>query len=99
MSAGWLLPTAIMLGIYVLMAGLYGLAYTMGRLHHSRAVQWSGYGFYGVQGVMTVLLLALTPLAVGWKVFLVASFAVYAVIPPATWRHLERTHDLLEHEP
>lgn len=99
MNSTWLLPTAIMLGIYILFAGCYGLAYTMGRLRENRMVTWSAFGFYGLQGVMTVLLLVLTPLALGWKVFLVASFAAYAAIPPVTWRHLERTHELLEHKP
>lgn len=98
MSATALLPTAIMLGIYVLCAGCYGLTYAMGRLRESRTVILSAFGFYGIQGVMTILLVALTPLAWGWKLFLVLSFAVYAAIPPITWRHLERTHTLLEHE-
>ncbi len=98
MSADALLPTAIMLGVYVLCAGCYGLVYTLGRLRENRSVTLSAFGFYGVQGLVTVLLLTLTPLAWGWKLFLVLSFMLYAAIPPITWRHLERTHEILEHE-
>lgn len=97
MNAYWLLPTAILLGVYVLCAGCYGLAYALGRLRESRPIQRSAWGFYAMQGVMTLLLVVLTPLAVGWKLFLLASFLLYAIIPPVTWRHLERTHEL-EHE-
>ncbi len=98
MTAGWLLPTAVLLGIYVLCAGGYGLAYAWGRLRENRTAMRSAWGCYAMQGVMTLLLITLTPLAAGWKLFLVACLAVYAFIPPITWRHLERTHDLLEHE-
>ncbi|MBZ0223036.1 MAG: hypothetical protein IT467_06775 [Dokdonella sp.] len=97
MNATWLLPTAILLGIYVLCAGCYGLVYALGRLRESRKVTRTAYGFYAMQGLTTLLLVALTPLAWGWKLFLVACFLVYAAIPPITWRQLERTH-ALEHE-
>lgn len=98
MTAAALLPTAILMGIYVLCAGCYGLVYALGRLRESRPVMMAAFGLYGLQGLVTILLVALTPLAWGWKLFLVLSFAVYAAIPPITWRHLERTHTLLEHE-
>lgn len=97
MNAYSLLPTAILLGAYVLFAGCYGLTYALGRVRESRPIQRSAWGFYAGQGVMTLLLVGLTPLAVGWKLFLFASFLVYAIIPPVTWRHLERTHEP-EHE-
>ena len=98
MTPAALLPTAIMLGVYVLCAGCYGLVYAWGRLRESRPVTLSSFGFYGLQGLMTALLLTMTPLAWGWKLFLVLSFVVYAAIPPVTWRHLERTHETLGHE-
>lgn len=98
MTASALLPTAILLGVYVLCAGCYGLAYTLGQLRGSRAILLSSFGFYGAQGLMTALLLLLTPLAPGWKLFLFLSFLAYAAIPPITWRHLERTHASLGHE-
>lgn len=98
MNATWLLPTAILLGIYVLCAGGYGMVYAWGRLRGNKKITRSAYAIYAVQGLMTILLAALTPLAWGWKLFLLGSFLVYAFIPPVTWRHLERTHEALEHE-
>ncbi len=97
MNPSWLLPTAALLGIYVLCAGCYGMVYALGRLRESHRLMHAAHAFYAVQGLTTLLLVALTPLAWGWKAFLLASFLVYAVIPPLTWRQLERTH-ALEHE-
>lgn len=98
MTADALLPTAILLGVYVLCAGCYGLVYAFGKLRGSRAITLSSFGFYGAQGLITALLLALTPLAPGWKLLLFLSFLAYAVIPPGTWQHLERTHANLGRE-
>lgn len=98
MTAAALLPTAILLGVYVLCAGCYGLVYALGQLRGNRLVILSAFGFYGAQGVITILLLMLTPLALGWKLFLFFSFLAYAAIPPVTWRHLERTHETLGHD-
>lgn len=93
-----LLPTAILLGAFVVCAGCYGLLYTLSRLRPRRALTLAAFGSYGLQGIVTVLLLTQTPLAFGWKLFLVISLIAYAGIPPITWRHLERTHEPLGHE-
>lgn len=98
MTASALLPTAILLGLFVLCAGCYGLVYAFGKLRGNRAIVRSSLGFYGAQGLVTALLMALTPLAPGWKLFLFLSFLAYAAIPPLTWRQLERTHADLGHE-
>lgn len=98
MTAEMLLPTAILLGVYVLCACCYGLVYALGRLRDSRMITLSSFGFYGAQGLITAVLLLSTPLAPGWKLLLFLSFLAYAAIPPVTWRHLERTHATLGHE-
>lgn len=98
MSAQDLLPTAILLGLFVVCAGGYGLLYTMGRLRRSQIFTALAFGAYLLQGLVTAVLVIQTSLAVGWKLFLVASFLIYAGIPPVTWRHLERTHQDLGHE-
>lgn len=98
MSAQDFLLTAILLGVFVLCAGCYGLLYTLGRLRPGHGFTKLAYGAYILQGVVTALVLAESSLAPGWKLFLVVSFLVYAGIPPITWRHLERTHQSLGHE-
>ena len=92
------LPTAILLGVFVLCAGCYGLLYTLGRLRPSHTLTVLAYGAYLLQGIVTAILVTHTSLALGWKLFLVASFLIYAGIPPITWHHLERTHQTLGHE-
>lgn len=92
------LPTAILLGLFVVCAGCYGLLYTLGRLRPGHVFTALAYGAYLLQGIVTAILVTHTSLAVGWKLFLVASFLIYAGIPPITWRHLERTHQTLGHE-
>ncbi|MGH8042012.1 MAG: hypothetical protein ACREPN_08215 [Rudaea sp.] len=92
------LPTAILLGVFVVCAGCYGLLYTLGRLRTGHVFTVLAYAAYLLQGIVTAVLVTHTSLATGWKLFLVASFLIYAGIPPITWRHLERTHQTLGHE-
>ena len=98
MTAQDFLPTAILLGVFVVCAGCYGLLYTLGRLRPGRAFMSLAYGAYLLQGIVTAVLVTHTSLAVGWKIFLIGSFLAYAGIPPITWRLLERTHQHLGHE-
>lgn len=98
MTAQDFLPTAILLGVFVACAGCYGLLYALGRLRPGRGFLSLAVGAYLLQGIVTGVLVIHTPLATVWKVFLVASFLLYAGIPPITWRHLERTHDSFGHE-
>lgn len=98
MTAQDFLPTAMLLGAFVVCAGCYGLLYAVGRLRSRRGLMSLAFGAYLLQGIVTVVLVIHTPLAAGWKLFLVASFLLYAGIPPITWRHLERTHESFGHE-
>ncbi|MEZ5566071.1 MAG: hypothetical protein R3F24_11345 [Gammaproteobacteria bacterium] len=98
MSPQEFLSTAILLGVFVACAGCYGLLYTLARLRLSHVLMSMAYGAYLLQGVATVILLTQTSLAVVWKLLLVASFLIYAGIPPVTWRHLERTHQPVGHQ-
>jgi len=38
------------------------------------------------------VLVAFTPLHLGWKALIAASCALYLIIPPVTWRYLLRLH-------
>jgi hypothetical protein len=99
MSPGAVLKLAFLLGAFVTCAGCYGVLYALGRLRRSRATVIAAYAAYMLQWVMTGLLCADTELAFGWKVVLTASCLAYFGIPPVTWRHLERIHQRLEHQP
>lgn len=98
MSAQDFLATAMLLGVFVLCAGCYGLLYALGRLRSSQTLMALAYGAYVLQGVVTALVLVQSSLAAGWKLLLAVSFLAYAGIPPITWRYLERTHQPMGHE-
>jgi hypothetical protein len=48
---------------------------------------------YGLHGVAAIVIVAWTPLQVGWKGLILASSAAFLVIPPLTWRFLRHTHE------
>ena len=88
-----LLQTALLLGVYVALAGLYGLTYAVARLGTAPYLREAPV----VTGVLHVLIGAAvvlgTPLAPPWKGLIVASSAAVIVIPPLTWRLLQRSHE------
>jgi hypothetical protein len=88
-----LIETAVLLGLLVLAGGGYGGLYSAGRI-------WSRPGLIRAGGVCWIAAFALaltiairSPLDPGWKLLVLASAVVYAIIPPMTWRYLERLHD------
>ena len=92
MSALQMLGTSLLLGLFVLLAGCYGLLYCLGRLRASRSLVRAGFVAYLLQGVAAGLL-ASGALDLWWKALLVASFVAYLAIPPLTWRFLEQLHE------
>jgi len=96
MSGTELIHTAVLLGVFILLGGLYGVFYGMARLHASPRLFAAGYGAYALQVIVTIGIVAATPLAPVWKVFLVASCLAYCAIPPITWRYLRSLHDTSE---
>jgi hypothetical protein len=88
-----LLPSALLLGLYVALAGGYGLAYTIARLRDAIALQQMSFILYGLHGLTAIVIVAWTPLQVGWKGLIVASSAAFLAIPPITWRFLQRMHE------
>ena len=93
MTAGQMLGTSLMLGLFVLLAGCYGLLYSLGRLRANRRLEHAAVAAYLLQGITTAGLLTLTPLDFWWKALLLASFLAYLPIPPLTWRFLENLHE------
>ena len=91
-----LILSALLLGAFVLLAGLYGLFYSVGTLCGARHLVTAGYICWLLQFLITLSIIMLTPLGSGWKILLVASCLVYLRIPPVTWRHLRQLHSLHE---
>jgi hypothetical protein len=95
MSAGMpeaLILTALLLGAFVLLGGIYGLLYSLGRLRRERRLIAIARLNYALQCAVTAAIVIATPLTPWWKVFVVLSCAAYFEIPPRTWRYLERLH-------
>ena len=93
MSEIGLLQTALLLGLYVALAGCYGIVYAIGRLQDASLLHRTSFILYGLHGATATVIVALTPLQVGWKGLIVASSAAFLAIPPLTWRFLRHTHE------
>lgn len=93
MTALSLLGTALLLGLYVLLAGGYGLAYSIARLHPGTRRRRIAAMCYGLHALAALVLCAATPLGLGWKGLIAASSVVFLGIPPITWRYLQRAHE------
>ncbi|OZB57124.1 MAG: hypothetical protein B7X31_15240, partial [Thiomonas sp. 13-66-29] len=91
-----LLPTATLLGAFVIFAGLYAMLYAAGKMRRSRALQAAGYVSYAAQCLVVAGLWWLSPLALAWKLLLVATGLFCSVIPSLAWRHLHQLHQLPE---
>jgi len=90
MSALPLIETGLLLGIYALLAGVWGLLYAVGRrLGRFRPAAAAAYGLHALTALVIVLW---TPLGFGWKCLIVAGTAAFWPIPQVVWRFLERTH-------
>jgi len=92
MNSMGLIEASLLLAMFVLLAGGYGLFYSLGRLHDNPAWIKAGYVCYGLQWVVTLAILAASPLASGWKLLIVASCLACFKIPHVTWSYLELTH-------
>ena len=93
MSGTGLLQTALFLGLYVALAGCYGLVYAMARLHDAPILHRASFILFGLHGLTAMAIVIWAPLQAGWKVLIVTSSAAFLAIPPVTWRFLQRTHE------
>jgi hypothetical protein len=92
MSAGAFLATSLLLGAFVLCAGVYGLLYGAARLKQSVGLLRAAFLACGVLCLIAAAVVVASPLEAAWKALIAASTLVYCFIPPVTWRYLERTH-------
>ena len=93
MSKISLLQSALLLGIYVALAGSYAFVYTIARIQDAISLYRLSFVLYGLHGLTAIAIVAWTPLHIGWKGLIVASSVAFLVIPPITWRLLQRTHE------
>jgi hypothetical protein len=92
-----LLKTALLLGGLILLGGCYGILYGIGKLANSRAIQLAGFACYGLQWVIAFIVVELSPLTTPWKLVVIIGTLGFFVIPPITWRFVERTHEAEGH--
>jgi hypothetical protein len=93
MTAMNLIQTALLLGLYVALAGSYGLSYAIARLRGAGSFPRVPLIMYGLHAATAIVIVAWTPLHAGWKGLILASSAAFLVIPRITWRFLEHTHE------
>lgn len=93
-----LLTTSGLMGLFVLAGGSYGGLYSIGRLRARQNLIRASVVCWLVTMLLAVIIAAATPLEFGWKLLILASAVVYLVIPPVTWRYLQRLHAQEEHE-
>jgi hypothetical protein len=92
MSGLPLLETGLLLGLYVLLAGAWGLLYTLGRLLGWRVLRHAAAAAYGLHVLVALGAILWTPLGFGWKCLIAASTAGFRALPPILWHFLEATH-------
>jgi hypothetical protein len=87
-----ILQTALLLGLYVALAGSYGFVYAMAHLWKASILRIASVILYGLHGFAAIAIVGWTPLEIGWKALIVASSVAFLAIPPITWRYLQGTH-------
>ncbi|TAL86004.1 MAG: hypothetical protein EPN62_13210 [Candidimonas sp.] len=87
-----LIETSLLMGLFVLAGGAYGTLYAFGRLRSRPNLVRMARVCCALAFGCAVAITVLTPLDDSWKLLILASAAVYIVIPPVTWRHLEHQH-------
>ena len=87
-----LVATALLLGAFVLLAGAYGVLYSLALVFDREQFKLAGYVSYLLHFLVMLTIVIATPLGNWWKVLIAASSIAYVAIPPVTWRHLTRIH-------
>ena len=93
MSALATLETGLLLGLYALLAGIWGVLWALAQLRSTPILARSAVAAYGLHVLAAVIIVLWTPLGFGWKCLIVGSSVAFLVTPLITWRLLQRTHD------
>jgi hypothetical protein len=92
MSALATLETGLLLGLYALLAGAWGVLYALAQLRAPSTAARSAIAAYGLHALAALTIIVWTPLGLGWKCLIGGSSLVFLAIPPMTWRFLQHTH-------
>lgn len=87
-----LLETGLLLGGLIFLAGCYGVLYGIGKLARWPIVRCAGFACYGLQCLLALAVVRLSPLTGSWKVVVVVGTIGFLAIPLVTWNFVERTH-------
>lgn len=87
-----LITSALLLGAFVVLAGVYGLLYSLAILLERPPLKVAGYFFYLGHFMVMLTIVFATPLGAWWKVLVAASSIAYLAIPPIIWRYLTQIH-------
>jgi hypothetical protein len=98
MSALAILETSLLLGLYTLLAGVWGLLYALARLRDASIFGRSAVAAYGLHILAALVIIFWTPLGLGWKCLIVGGSLIFLAIPPVIWRFLQQTHRDMESE-
>ena len=93
MSALATLETGLLLGLYALLAGTWGVLWALAQLRPMPIVARAAVTAYGLHVLAALTIVLWTPLGFGWKCLIVGSSLAFLVIPPITLRLLQLTHD------
>jgi hypothetical protein len=88
-----LLETGLLLGLYVLLAGAWGVLYAVARLCRMTIFRGAAAVVYGLHGLAALAVIMRTPLGIGWKCLILASSLIFLAIPPVAWRFLQHIHE------
>lgn len=94
MNAETVLPTAGLLGLFVIFAGFYALFYAAGRMQGNSLFTAAGYLCYASQIFTVVLLWSSTPLSLPWKILMAGAAVVCSFIPKLSWRYIRLLHEI-----
>jgi hypothetical protein len=92
MSALKILETGLLLGLYILFAGIWGVLWALAQFRKKPIFGRSAAAAYGLHTLAALTIVLWTPLGSGWRCLIVVSSFVFLVLPPMTWRLLECTH-------
>ena len=92
MSALATLEAGLLLGLYALLAGMWGVLWALAQFRKRLMYGWLAIAAYGLHALAALTIILSTPLGSGWKCLIVASSFAFLAMPPMTWRFLRHTH-------
>ena len=92
MSSLAILETGLLLRLYALLAGIWGVLWALAQFRKKPMYGRLSIAAYGLHAVSPLIIILSTPLGSGWKFLIVASSFAFLAVPPMTWRFLRHTH-------